>query len=314
MYAYILAQAVEASNVVAVCRSNYDVASRDGFTINSSIFGSNLTVRPHVVRTVGEAVVNDRRPFDYVVICAKSIPSQPSLPEQIAPAVGPSTTIVLIQNGIGIEQIYRDAFPTNPILSCVVYLPATQTQPAVVSHREVELLHIGTYPSDAPSSHQTSADHFASLIRHGGATARVHDDVQQERWRKLLVNATWNPICALSRSRDAQFLASSSIALSYVQNVMLEITSIAQACGYQSISSSVVDHQIGRAKARSLPGIEPSMLADALAGRNMEVDAIVGNAVRIAEDKGVHTPLLRSIYALLKALDAHFTMGREGQP
>ncbi|KAJ9499772.1 hypothetical protein H2202_004762 [Exophiala xenobiotica] len=315
VYAYIFCRAVSPANVFAVCRSNYKAASSQGFTINSSLFGQNLNVRPQIVRTVDEAVSRSGgKPFDYVVVTAKAIPSTPSIPDQIAPAVSPTTTtIALIQNGIAVEDIYISKFPQTPLLSCVVYLPATQTSPGTISHGEVERLHIGTYPSNAPDPHHKScAESFASVLRSGGGTAHVHDDVQSERWSKLLVNASWNPICALSRSRDVQFMHSSSEATDLVRQIMLEIAAVAQAAGYPVISDSKVDHQLGRAKARSLPGVQPSMLADALAGRNMEVDAIVGNTLRIAEQKGVTTPLLKAIYALAKALDTSFTRARDG--
>jgi 2-dehydropantoate 2-reductase len=315
VYAYIFCRAVSPENVFAVCRSNYEAASSQGFTINSSLFGQNLNVRPQIVRTVDEAVSRSGgKPFDYVVVTAKAIPSTPSIPDQIAPAVSPTnTTIALIQNGIAVEDIYISKFPQNPLLSCVVYLPATQTSPGTISHGEVERLHIGTYPANAPDPHHKScAESFASVLRSGGGTAHVHDDVQSERWSKLLVNASWNPICALARSRDVQFMHSSSEATDLVRQIMLEIASVAQAAGYPVISESKVDHQLGRAKARSLPGVQPSMLADALAGRNMEVDAIVGNTLRIAEQKGVTTPLLKAIYALAKALDTSFTRARDG--
>ena len=92
---------------------------------------------------------------------------------------------------------------------------------------------------------------------------------------------------------------------------MLEVAAIAQACGYSDINASTAEHQLGRAKARALPGVEPSMLADAKVHARMEVDAIVGNAVRLAEEKGVETPLLRAVYALVKALDESFARERE---
>ncbi|EXJ91212.1 2-dehydropantoate 2-reductase [Capronia coronata CBS 617.96] len=314
VYTYVLCRATKPVNVFTVCRSNYDVVSKQGLTLNSTIFGQNLNVRPQVVRTVDEAVAaSEGKPFDYVIVTAKAIASTPSIPDQLRPAVSESTTIALIQNGIGIEDIYRSAFPSNPILSCVVYLPATQVRPGTVEHREVELLHIGTYPSTAPSAHKDSADKLAALLHAGGASAEVHDDIQQSRWSKLLVNAAWNPICALSRSRDMQFLQSSPYALDLVKGVMLEIAAVAQASGYPSISSEVVDFQISRATARPLPGVEPSMLADAAAGRNMEVDAIVGNPLRIAEAKGVDTPLLKTVYALLSGLDGSFTRARQSR-
>lgn len=311
VYAYIFSRAVSSDHVFAICRSNHDAASRQGFTINSALFGQNLHVRPRVVRSAAEAVSQSGgKPFDYIVVTAKAIPSTPSLPEQIQPAVSAATTIVLVQNGIGIEEIYHTQFPSNPLLSCVVYLPASQTAPGVIAHQEVEHLHIGTYPTTAPATHKASAETLASVIRAGGGSATVHEDMQAPRWSKLLVNAAWNPICAISRSRDAQFLASSPAALDFVRSVMLEIAAVARAVGQTSIDAASVDHQLARATARSLPGVEPSMLADARAGRPMEVEAIVGNALRMAREKAVDTPLLSGLYALLKALDGTFDRAR----
>jgi 2-dehydropantoate 2-reductase len=311
VYGYLLCKALGEKNVTAICRSNYEVASQNGFTINSTIFGNNLSCKPNVVRSVNEAQYGGLGPFDYVIVAAKALPVTPSIPSLLKPAVSPNTAMVLIQNGVGIEAIYADAFPNNPILSCVTYLPVTQTSPAVFTHKEVEKLHVGTFPHNAPADHKYAAERLVSLINSVGATAVHHDDVGSQRWAKLLVNASWNPICALARSRDAQFMATSPEATAYVRDVMLEITSIAQAIGYNNVSNETVDWQMSRAKARSLPGIEPSMMADAMAGRETEADAIVGNAVKIAEANGVKVPLLTANYALLKALNESFKRERD---
>ena len=315
VYAWILARAVPPSNVYCICRSNYAVASTQGFTINSTIYGNNLIFKPHVAWTVQEAasLLPSGEEFDYIVITAKAIPTTPSIAEQLRLAVGPNTIIALIQNGITIEEPYATLYPDNPLLSCVAYLPTTQTSPAVISHRAVELLHIGTYPSNHPSpEHRKAATSFAQLLNSGGGSTKVHNDIQFQRFSKLLVNASWNPICALSLSRDAQFLhASPEPALELVKSLMLEISLIAQACGYHDIDASTVEDQINRAKMQELPGVEPSMLTDAKNHASMEVDAIVGNAVRLADEKGVKTPLLKAVYALVKALDSSFERERE---
>ncbi|KAH7321626.1 2-dehydropantoate 2-reductase [Rhexocercosporidium sp. MPI-PUGE-AT-0058] len=305
-YAFVLSRAVPESNIVTVCRSNYDSASKDGFTINSSIWGENQKVRPVIVRSVDEAATTDPAPFDYVLVCSKALPTIPSTAEMIRPAVSPNTKIVLIQNGIAIEEPYARLYPSNPLLSTIVYMPVSQTSPGVILHKEVELLHIGSYPA---SSSIEPAKEFANLIKAGGGTAEVHQDVQFERWSKLLVNASWNPMCALSRSPDAQLLKSSPEAKDLVRDVMLEIAAVASSCGYKTINSALVEFQLGRATIRELPGVAPSMLADALAGRNMEVEAIVGNVLKVGKEHGVVTPMLRAIYVLATALNGSFGYG-----
>lgn len=318
-YAVILSRAVPASDITVICRSNFDAVAKNGITLHSSLpaWGRDLNARPSVARTVPEAVqANQGAPFDFVIVTSKALSATPSTAELIQPAVTPgTTTIVLIQNGINIEAPFAALFPENPILSTVVYLPATQIQPGVIEHKEVELLHIGTYPAHAPAPHKDAARSFADLLTRAGASTKLHDgDVQAERWSKLLVNASWNSICALTRCRDRQLLEISSTQAGdfagFVRAVMLEIAATAQAYGYTEVNEALVDLQLTRATSRQLPGIQPSMMADALAGRNMEIDAIVGNTVKLAREKGVPTPMLQTIYFLVAGLDRSFSLAK----
>lgn len=315
VYSYLLSRAVPAANITVTCRSNYDAVSKNGFTVNSTLWGKGLNVRPSVARNVEEAVqANTGKPFDYVIVTSKALNTTPSTAELIKPAVASgTTTIVLIQNGIDTEKPFAELFPENPILTTVVYLPATQIEPGVIEHQEVELLHIGTYPASAPQPHKDAANAFSDLLTAAKASSKVHDDVQTERWSKLIVNASWNSICALTRCRDRPLLDVTNQSGSFkdfVRGVMLEIAATAQAYGYADINEELVDFQLRRASVRQLPGIQPSMMADALAGRNMEVDGIVGNTVRLAREKGVSTPMLQTIYFLATGLDTSFTMAR----
>ncbi|KAI4640002.1 hypothetical protein J4E93_008801 [Alternaria ventricosa] len=302
VYLYLLSKV---ATTTAVCRSNYEVVKKDGFTINSSIFGQNLHFRPNVVRDCGEAASQSSDPFDYIIVCSKAIPD--TVPKLIAPAVTPGhTAIILIQNGVGIEEEYLKAYPNSPIISAVVYMPATQRPAGVIKHGEVEKLQVGSYPSSAPSK---CAEAFTELVTAAGATAEFYEDVQHKRWMKLLVNASWNPMCALALSKDTEILTASEEADGVVLAVMLEIRDIAAAYGYE-ITREQVDNQLSRAQARipTNAGIEPSMLQDVQSNRRIEVEAIVGNPVRMGKEKGVACVRLEMLYILAKALD--FQIGR----
>jgi 2-dehydropantoate 2-reductase len=289
------------ASVTAVCRSNYDVVKKEGFVINSTIFGDDIHFRPHVVRDCSKAAVADDQPFDYVIVCSKAIPG--SIPGFIEPVVTSGrTVIVLIQNGIGIEEEYATAFPNNPIVSCVVYLPSAQRPAGVIKHGEVELLQIGSYPSSASSEH---AEVFGKLLSQAGATAEVYEDVQLKRWFKLVVNASWNPLCALTLCTDVEFMKSSSLATGFAFDIMMEVCDIAKAYGYV-ISREDTEYQLGRAKARiaTKKGVEPSMLQDVKEGRRMEVEAILGNTIRMGQENGVRCEKLEMLYVLVTALDS----------
>ena len=110
------------------------------------------------------------------------------------------------------------------------------------------------------------------------------------------------------------FLAASQGADKLVEGLMLEIVSIAQKLGYTNITNSTATTQLKRAVDRiGGKGIEPSMLVDALTGRRMEVDTILGNPVRIAKELGLDVPRLELLYGLSKALDEAMAYRQPGQ-
>jgi len=319
VYAFILAKG--GASITAVCRSNYTAAKAHGFTLQSQIWGTH-SIHPTIVSSVPDA--KDYGPFDYIVVCSKAyVGISPTTAELIAPAVGPDTAIVLCQNGIGIEEEYVSAFPDNTIISGVVYLPVTQVSPGHVVHGELEQLEIGTFPplpssstasttAETTDKAQAQIDAVAAIFTAGGGSVKVYADVQERRWTKLITNAAWNPICALSQCSDAAFLRTSDTALGVVRRAMLEVVSVARAKGYTNITAETAEWQLSRAVGREKAGgegKEPSMLTDVREGRHalMEVEPIVGNVVRVAKELGVETVTLDVVYVLIKGLSLRST-------
>lgn len=302
VYIYQLLQA--GCNVTAVCRSNHSVVSEQGFTLKSVRFG-NVNYRPtNVVRNISEC---SSETFDYVVVCAKSFPgSKPSLAEQLSPVLHGrnSTALVLAQNGINIEAEISAVYPENPILSGVVYCPATQTGPGTIEYPEMlSCLELGTYPSKAPSSHKAAAEAFVELMIKGGGGAEHHEDIQISRWSKLIMNAAWNPICALTLTTDGDFLNSDPYAHDLAWAVMMEIVQLAKVVGIPGVTEEVArqKYAITKKRAETGTGRKMSMMQDVEQGRSFEVEAILGNAVRLGREKGLSLPRLETLYALANA-------------
>ncbi|KAI1626433.1 2-dehydropantoate 2-reductase [Exophiala viscosa] len=288
--------------VAAVCRSNYEAVRQNGFTLLSERFG-NVQFRPElVVRTTDECPKD--AVYDFIFVARKSFPgSKPLLTDLIRPVVKPGTAIVLAQNGIAIEDEVAQAFPDNPLLSCAVYMPATETAKGVIEYPEMlNRLEIGTFPANAPASHKAAASRLAHLVISGGGQAEVHEDIQIARWQKLVLNCAWSPVCALSMCNDGDFLLTSSYAHGIVWSIMLEIISLAQKIGIPNVDEQVAEKQMAIAKRRSETGggRPVSMLQDVQQGRLFEVEAIVGNAIRLGQQWEVKMPLTEAIYALLK--------------
>ena len=62
--------------------------------------------------------------FDYIV-CAHKAVNPDRVPPLLKPCVDDNTTFVIIQNGVGNEEPFRDTFPRNSILSCVTWVCIT---------------------------------------------------------------------------------------------------------------------------------------------------------------------------------------------
>lgn len=327
VYSYFFTKA--GANVTAVCRSNYEAIRKDGITISSKTLGT-VHCRPHRV------VKSTRDPpcrgvvFHYVVVTTKSFPEDAAVMDAIEAVVTPrdSTTtttkteqavpkhlpvIVLVQNGIGIEEQFHTRFPRLTLISGVVYLPASQPSPGKISMNGPDLLELGHYPALSQSSSQSSSEKstkdesilvLRDLLTRAGATCVVVQDIQRNRWRKTLINACWNPIAALTRCTDADFvLADVEGSLPLCRAVMEEILSVAHARGYRDLTEADLDVQLDRAvqRAKDGTGIKMSMLADLEAGRAMEVDAILGNTLALGREANLHLPRLEMLYLLTKA-------------
>ena len=85
------------------------------------------------------------------------------------------------------------------------------------------------------------------------------------------------------------------------KDIMREVGRIAKASGYDVITEQTIEEHMARHVARlQTGGKEPSMLTDIKHNRSIEVEAILGNTVRIAKRLGVDAPNLRLLYTLAK--------------
>lgn len=296
VYGYILHKA--GVSVAAVCRTNYDVVKSRGILIRSKIFGRQH-YHPLAVKSIQEAAQHG--PFDYLLVCSKAFPGTA---EEIRDAVTPNrTAIVLAQNGIGGEEDYAKLYPSNTIISGVVYLPVTQVEQGVVEHGPLERFEIGTYPPNASAQATAQCRQLSDLFKAGGGSAPFFEDIQPQRWIKVAVNAAWNPVTALTMCDDANFLRSSPMAEQMTRKIMREVGTVAAAAGYpDAVTEAAIERDIQRPKSRlETGGKEPSMLTDVREGRPMEIEAIVGNILRIGQKHRLHMPYLEMLYVLAKA-------------
>lgn len=141
-------------------------------------------------------MANAAEPFDYLVVTMKNIPEVSNIPDIIRPAVTEGhTCIVLIQNGICIEQPLIDAFPGSVVLSGVSFIGAHQNTGRVI-HDDHDDWALGAFhnPAMDPAVEKAKAEEFGGIYNSTPADCEVVQDIVYKRWRKVLWNGVFNPV------------------------------------------------------------------------------------------------------------------------
>jgi len=281
-YGGVLARA--GCDVSVVARSDYDAVARDGFRVASTI--GDLSFRPRKVLRAAEGE------FDIVFVALKLTRGVDRV-AMIRPALGPGTAIVLVVNGIDVEQEVAEAFPGHELLSGVAYAAASREAPGHVRHHsQYTRLILGRYPSGASET----ADRLAELLKKGGSSCQVVEDIVGARWMKCAWNTVFNPISAIGGGLGSKDMLASGESVAFAHAAISEVCAVAKAAGHP-LPEDTADKQI--AGTQRMANHVSSMGQDWLAGRPMETEAILGNAVRIARRLQVPAPRLESLYALL---------------
>ncbi|KAK5174714.1 i-AAA protease yme1 [Saxophila tyrrhenica] len=282
-------------------RSNYEAVKANGLKIESEGHGSHKVRIDHVLHTPSEA----GHRFDYIV-CAHKAVNPSATPPLFKDVADEKTTFVLIQNGVGNEEPFREVFPKSTIITCVTWTGAVQKTSGVISHGENEGLEIGLYqnPDVDQTTEKARLDRFAEMMKKGRTTYSIEENIQVKRWEKCVWNAAWNPITTLTQVDTQTWLHSSPEAMATTRQLWHEMIDVAKRCDVP-LEHELVDRLME--KILSMKGVFSSMYVDSQAGRPMEVDVILGTAVRKAKELKMEVPVLNAIYAMTAAVDQRIT-------
>ena len=289
-YGAILHRAGAAVSVVS--RSDYERIVSDGIRVDSTL--GDLSYRPAAVYRQAD---DCPQPPDYLLLTVKVVDGLDRA-ALIRGAVGPGTTIVMIENGIDIEPEIAVAFPSNPLISALAFVAVTRIAPAHLEHKAYGHLVLGDYPLGAGEGVQQ----FAAMLDKGGVSGKVRDNVVRERWRKCVWNVAFNPTSVLAGGADTQTMLNAPGSEAFIRSLMEEVCLVAAAEG-QALDLSLIDGILEQ--TRQMPAYKNSMAEDFLHHRPMEVEAILGNVVRLARKHDVAVPHLSSIYTLIGMLLAN---------
>lgn len=169
-------------------------------------------------------------------------------------------TVVLIQNGIGIEHPVQQSYRDIPIISVVAWIGTNLKPDGRVTHGMLEKLVIGLYEGEGrgaelnPQSGETSdpffdpagyklrggeerrryglkrTQEFASILEQGGGSVEISGEIQARRFEKNVWNASLSSMCTISRSTVSACVSEANLpfTLPVVRRTMLEVLYVAR--------------------------------------------------------------------------------------
>jgi 2-dehydropantoate 2-reductase len=282
------------AEVTAVVRSDYDEVLGNGFTVKSCLGDFHYMPR-RVLRSADEYTEQ----ADFIVVATKVLPGI-DVPSLIRPAVHGGASIVLLQNGIDIETNTAAAFPENEIISGLAFICVSRSSAGHMDHQDYGRVVVGRYPG----GNSVRADLLGEMFTKSGLNCEVVNDIVTARWRKLLWNAPFNPMSVLSGGADTRQMLSRPEARDLARAVMEEVRLLADAAGFP-LPAEAVDRNIE--DTIKMTPYKTSMLLDYENGRELEVEAILGNASRLGKKLGVRIPHIDTFYALLSQVNDKIT-------
>jgi len=276
--------------VSTLSRSDYDVVKETGISIKS--VGGDFIFRPHkIIKRASE--YNDTA--DFIIVTTKVLP-EIDISKIIGDAVSEKTSIVLLQNGIDIEKDVVKFFPNNEIISALAFICVTRTDYGKIYHEDYGRITLGKFPGGDSLKGRQLVDLFNKV----DVPAVYEEDIVKSRWLKLLWNAPFNPLSVICNGATTKEMIENEDILKLVKNSMQEIVALSKHDNHP-LDSFLIEKNIEDTK--KMRPYKTSMLVDYENKRPLEVEAILGNTLKIAEKYNVKTPYLQGIYSVLSFLN-----------
>jgi 2-dehydropantoate 2-reductase len=309
--------ALAGEDVTFIARgANLDALRTRGLRLQSAA-GSEESL-PKVIATDDYSAAG---PQDIIILAMKAHQVE-AVVDEVPKMFAADTIVVPMQNGIPYWYFHNhggrlagtrvhsvdpngliyDKIRCERVVGCVVYPAAELVSPGVIRHVEGNRFPVGE-PDGTISSR---VSRLAQCFVKGGMQAPILSDIRAEVWLKLWGNLTFNPISALSRATLAgicQYPPSRAVAVA----MMSEAQSVANKLG---ITFRVpLERRI--AGAEKVGHHKTSMLQDVENARTLEIDALLGSVLELANLTDTPTPHIETVYALTKLLAKTMDEGRQ---
>ena len=212
----------------------------------------------------------------------------------IKPMLGNHTQVLPLQNGIDAPTVLAGILGEAHVLGGACGISAYIEGPGHIRHVAVDpYVQFATLDG---SQRNIVDELFTAFAEAKGVLPEISDDIQATMWQKFLGVAPIGAIGAITRAPMGVMLADPR-ANELIERAKREIWEVGAAIGVHWASDAI--ERVTSVHASVPFGTTASMARDIVEGRPSELDAQVGEIVRLGEHHGVDTPVNRFVFECL---------------
>jgi 2-dehydropantoate 2-reductase len=254
-----------------------DQLARDGLIVVSPLGGLRVPVK---------TALEVDRPFDLILLACKAFDLK-SATASIAPAVGDSTIIVPLLNGLRHLASLDSDFPSAHVLGGLCHIGVALTADGKIEHLNT-LRHLSLGSRSAKQQSAAQAAH--EVVARGGFSPVLSQSILQEMWEKFVFLSAYAGITCLMKAHVGA-IARSGSGTAIVTELLDECAAVATAAGFPPRRHFLEDSRKTLTDRQSTG--TSSMLRDIVRRARTEHDHILGDMLSRASFFHVATPVLR---------------------
>jgi len=231
-----------------------------------------------------------------VIILAVKANALPLISSAIESFYREGLYVVSWQNGIDTELVLAQSLGKKAVMRAVVNYGCSLVKPG---HVNMKFHHFPHYIQELDEESRPVAIAVAESLTKSGLITEHTDQIVGMVWRKAIMNACMNPVCAITGLTMAQVI-NDPIIFQIVDALIKEGVNVARA---NEISVGWHFYPYSIEYMKKAGDHKPSMLIDIEMKRRTEVDYINGKIIDYGDRAGLETPYNRTIRALVKALE-----------
>lgn len=245
------------------------------------------------IRVKGTTKIEEIGKADLVALFTKASHTEKALKGAL-PTIGGSTSVLSVQNGLGIVEVMEKYVSRAQLLRGVTSQGSTYLGPGRIRHAGRGPTWIGQVSDEADRS---KLEETAGAFNAAGLETHLETDVKKLVWNKLLVNVGINALTAIFNVPNGELVRDSELRL-VMHGIVREAVEVAHAVGLDFDPEETI--QRVEEVCRNTAGNISSMLQDVRRGSSTEINYINGAIAREGQREGLPTPMNCLLTELVK--------------